>query len=279
MLSSVARTVQKSHQRHALFARLGEVTYLVGQPAFYPELLAALAAHLQAELSMMMRYSKRNAPEYLIHNDLQAEHMEIYLHGLYRVDPIYRLCRNETGEGVKDLTEISTPAELAGDYFKIFLRLTGMSDDLAILFPVGAEDSLGLVYERRSTFSRREIAEMRALFPMLNGLHKLHQRELCAAPHIAAPAVNGQASPRTGLPPVDYKIAVDAFLQTELTPRERDIVGLVLLGYPTAKIADKLGLSVNTIKNHRKRMYSKLDITTERELFLNFVNFLFTDTR
>ena len=135
------------------------------------------------------------------------------------------------------------------------------------------------MYERRSTFSRREIAEMRILYPMLNGLHKLHQRELSAAPHITTPAVSGQVSPRTGLPPVNYKIAVDAFLRTELTPRERDIVGLVLLGYPTAKIADKLGLSVNTIKNHRKRMYSKLDITTERELFLNFVNFLFTDTR
>ena len=279
MLSSVGRTVQTTHQRHALFARLGEVTHLVGRPAFYPELLAALAAHLQADLSMMMRYSKRNAPEYLIHDDLQAEHMEIYLRGLYRVDPIYRLCRNEIGEGVKDLTEISTSEELAGDYFNIFLRLTGMSDDLAILFPVGAEESLGLVYERRSTFSRREIAEMRILYPMLNGLHKLHQRELSAAPHITTPAVSGQVSPRTGLPPVNYKIAVDAFLRTQLTPRERDIVGLVLLGYPTAKIADKLGLSVNTIKNHRKRMYSKLDITTERELFLNFVNFLFTDTR
>jgi DNA-binding CsgD family transcriptional regulator len=276
MLSLVGGTAQDIH-RQALFARLGEVTDLVGEPAFYPELLATLAEYLRTDLSMVMRYSKRNAPEYLIHDDLQAEHMEIYLRGLYRVDPIYRLCRNERGEGVKDLTEISTAEELSGDYFNIFLRLTGMSDDLAILFPVGAEESLGLVYERRSTFSKKEISEMRALFPMLNGLHRLHQRKLSAGPHTATLApFNGHA--RTGLPPVDYKTAVDAFLRAQLTPRERDIVGLVLLGYPTAKIAGKLGLSVNTIKNHRKRMYSKLDITTERELFLNFVSFLFTDT-
>ena len=36
-------------------------------------------------------------------------------------------------------------------------------------------------------------------------------------------------------------------------------------------------VSVNTIKNHKKRLYLKLDITTERELFLNFVSFLFQD--
>jgi len=274
MLSSVGGT-QRTHQLHALLEGLGEVTHLVGQPAFYSKLLAVVGAHLQANFSMMMRYSKRNAPEYVIHDDLDPELMAIYLRGLYRVDPIYRLCHNELGEGVKDLAEISTAEELSGDYFNIFLRLTGMSDDLAILFPIGTEESLGLVYERTVSFSKRETSEMRAVFPMLNGLHQLHQRALGAERGVAPPGpVN--SSVRTGLPPVNYKTAVDDFLRAQLTPRERDIVGLVLLGYPTAKIADKLGLSVNTIKNHRKRMYSKLDITTERELFLDFVNFLFS---
>jgi hypothetical protein len=41
----------------------------------------------------------------------------------------------------------------------------------------------------------------------------------------------------------------------------------------------RLNLSLNTIKNHRKRMYAKLDITTERELFLNFVNFIIAGPR
>jgi DNA-binding CsgD family transcriptional regulator len=195
--------------------------------------------------------------------------MELYRRGLYRVDPIYRLCRNERGQGVKDLTEISTPQELAGDYFKIFLRLTGMADDLAILFPVDERASVGLVFERRTRFLRHEIAEMHALFPLLDSLHRLHQ-------NLSRPT-GRRARQDPGLPPIDYRKAVDAYLRAELTPRERDIVGLVLLGYPTAKIAARLKLSVNTIKNHKKRLYNKLDITTERELFLGFVNFLFED--
>lgn len=70
---------------------------------------------------------------------------------------------------------------------------------------------------------------------------------------------------------IEYGSALDRYLDSSFTPRERDIVRLVLLGYPTSKIADRLGLSVNTIKNHKKRLYAKLDITTERELFLQFL--------
>jgi DNA-binding CsgD family transcriptional regulator len=253
-----------------LLGRLALVADQVGKPDFYPALLAALAAHLKADLPMMMRYSAQDAPEYIIHEGLQPEHMALYRRGLYRVDPIYRLCRGETGQGVKDLTEISTPEELRGDYFKIFLRLTGMADDLAILFPAEDRGTIGLVFERRTRFRREEIAEMHALFPLLGSLHRLHR-------NLSRPADRSR-SKDPGLPPIDYREALDAYLREELTPRERDIVGLILLGYPTARIAARLKLSVNTIKNHKKRMYNKLDITTERELFLGFVNSLFEES-
>ncbi|WP_406648294.1 helix-turn-helix transcriptional regulator [Aliisedimentitalea scapharcae] len=56
----------------------------------------------------------------------------------------------------------------------------------------------------------------------------------------------------------------------DLTPRERDIVRLTLQGHSTAGIAQTLDLSVGNIKNHKRRIYGKLDITSERELFLLF---------
>jgi len=52
---------------------------------------------------------------------------------------------------------------------------------------------------------------------------------------------------------------------------EQEIVELILQGYPTKSIADKLRLSRGTIKNYRQRLYDKLDITTEREIFLAFI--------
>ena len=35
-------------------------------------------------------------------------------------------------------------------------------------------------------------------------------------------------------------------------------------------LAARLGIASGTVKNHRARIYEKLDITTERELFLHF---------
>jgi DNA-binding CsgD family transcriptional regulator len=57
-----------------------------------------------------------------------------------------------------------------------------------------------------------------------------------------------------------------------LTPRETEIVGLMLRGYPTSMIAKRLNVSAGTVKNHRYRLYAKLDITTEREIFSLFLN-------
>jgi DNA-binding CsgD family transcriptional regulator len=65
----------------------------------------------------------------------------------------------------------------------------------------------------------------------------------------------------------------DAWL-APLTQREREIVVLTLEGHPIASIAQRLGVSRGTIKNHRLRLYQKLDITTERELFLTHMQHL-----
>jgi DNA-binding CsgD family transcriptional regulator len=59
-----------------------------------------------------------------------------------------------------------------------------------------------------------------------------------------------------------------------LTQRERQIVSLTLEGHPIASIAKRLGVRPGTIKNHRLRLYQKLDITTERELFLTHMQHL-----
>jgi len=262
----------------AALEQLARVTSRVGEPAFYGHLLKAFREHLGADLSMVMRYSRRGAPEYLLHDGLDAEHMDMYSRGLYRIDPIYKLCRRSRVRGVRDLGAVSTPADRSGDYFNVFLRLTGMADDLVMLLPVDLESCIGVVYERKTVFKSREIAQMRMLYPLIEALHQLHQKTLRAQGGRDA-GVRSQresADPTPGLVPLDHRVALDAFLKRELTPRERDIVHLVLMGYPNIKIAERLKLSLNTIKNHKKRMYVKLDITTERELFLAFVNFLVT---
>ena len=273
----LAQTIKKHEQPRTIevIAHLASIAARIGTENFYGELLDAFAKHLRADLSMVMRYSRRHAPVYVIHEGLEPGHMDLYLRGLYRIDPIYKVCRQSGAEGVRDLASVSTPADRSGDYFNLFLRLTGMADDLVMLLPVDAETYIGVVYERRTPFSPGETEELRTLFPLIESLHGVHQR-IVGAPRPAKAGKKGSGNPPVspGLQPIDHKAALGSFLEHELTPRERDIVHLMLIGYPNIKIAERLKLSINTVKNHKKRMYLKLDITTERELFLAFVNFL-----
>ncbi|MGN8118295.1 response regulator transcription factor [Labrys sp. 22185] len=101
----------------------------------------------------------------------------------------------------------------------------------------------------------------------------LHRTRISPA-HSSAPegwlfTVEKSASSST-----DYDQAIISKLNPTLTPREIDIVKLVLEGHPTATIAQRLKLQRGTVKNHRLRIYEKLDITSERELFLTYIQAL-----
>ena len=56
-------------------------------------------------------------------------------------------------------------------------------------------------------------------------------------------------------------------MAARLSEREQEVVLLTLKGYPVIEIARRLGLTRGTVKNYRLAIYRKLDITTERELF------------
>ncbi|WP_299849491.1 LuxR C-terminal-related transcriptional regulator [uncultured Roseovarius sp.] len=75
-------------------------------------------------------------------------------------------------------------------------------------------------------------------------------------------------------PSLSLEEVIENLYSELLTPREIAISKLVLQGHPTASIAENLGISIGTVKNHRKRMYRKLDITTEREFFLAVLSWL-----
>jgi DNA-binding CsgD family transcriptional regulator len=53
-----------------------------------------------------------------------------------------------------------------------------------------------------------------------------------------------------------------------LSPRERQIVDLILLGCSSEAISHRLDISLHTVKDHRKKIFRKLGISSIAELFI-----------
>ena len=51
-----------------------------------------------------------------------------------------------------------------------------------------------------------------------------------------------------------------------LSRRERQVFGLLILGYINPEIAARLGLSVRTVETHRANLHRKLGLTTRAQL-------------
>ena len=66
--------------------------------------------------------------------------------------------------------------------------------------------------------------------------------------------------------------ALGAFGSSVLTRREQQVVELVLLGHSTRLVAEKLGISAETVKLHRKHAYAKLEVSSQAELFYLFLD-------
>ncbi len=56
-----------------------------------------------------------------------------------------------------------------------------------------------------------------------------------------------------------------------LTTREREISQLILMGHSSNSISLNLGISLPTVKTHRRNIYGKLEISSQAELFSLFL--------
>lgn len=56
-----------------------------------------------------------------------------------------------------------------------------------------------------------------------------------------------------------------------LTPREREILDQLAKGYLYKEIADHLGISLDTVRNHLRKVYEKLHVHSRTEAVLKFL--------
>jgi two-component system nitrate/nitrite response regulator NarL len=94
---------------------------------------------------------------------------------------------------------------------------------------------------------------------LLAAIRKVHAGEAWVDRSMVASLLQEARQARRREDPEAPKIA-------SLTGREREIIGLVAQGNGTRRIAERLGISEKTVRNHLVSVYSKLDVSDRLEL-------------
>lgn len=199
-------------------------------------------------------------PPIALYQDLDeiraATSVDYYATGPYLLDPLYRACRDGVKAGAYRTTQLAPAAFYRSEYYKTFFRKLKIRDEIGLLIANGTESWFVVSLARSARapeFEDEDTNRLNDLFDIIVTTVRLHW---------------GQPS-RTAAQPFDedWEVAMKSFGAAVLSPREHEVMQLVLFGHSTQSAAAVLEIAEGTIKAHRHNAYSKLGISSQAELF------------
>ena len=190
-----------------------------------------------------------------LHSDL--------LKAAYLIGPYYNtLVKAQANDGYYHIDQITPDSFRASEYHRIYYREKKVSDEGMYYVKLNSSRSMGVLVERvrpSPPFDKSTLGDQRALQPLISALVRLRWQM------IGTRVTQGQVVN------VQMATALENFGHDILSYRERQIAELILRGHSSKSGARELGISSETERVHRKRLYSKLGISSQSELFWMFI--------
>ncbi|MEQ4675637.1 LuxR C-terminal-related transcriptional regulator [Providencia vermicola] len=238
--------------------KLPDVIDSVATNQFYPNLLSWLSSFIAFDNAIVYAFEKDTPPRFLSKVERRNSDSvnRIYQRGAYLMDPFYQEIQKGGTSKVLTLKELAPKGFYHTDYYLNFYRKTGWCDEAGLLLEISADRQLGIFFgnEDRPFFSEKYTqAPLKEAFEIICSMARLHKE-------VSPNAVSNH-----------YQNA-DRQTRFGLTPRECEVVELILEGKGSPQIAESLFISLGTVKNHRKNIYQKLNINSQAELFNLLMN-------
>ena len=237
----------------------------LNEPGFAEALSVGIQQWVGADDTALIRYQNTGAPiiEYTLPPRRRGKTtLDRYVTGPFLLDPFYRAATIDEQFGVFQLNVLAPTGFKESEYYRTWYHDCGFQDECGLLIKL-TDGVVNLAFgmtDGSRLFSKRQINLLEAIFPVVEALIRRHWHN-----------ARSPAATQTGLRQ-RLHVALSAFGASVLTRREREVIELVLLGNSTRLIAEKLQISTETIKLHRKHAYAKLDISSQAELFYLFVD-------
>ncbi|GAB0079439.1 MULTISPECIES: response regulator transcription factor [Pseudomonas] len=176
-----------------------------------------------------------------------------YLKGIYPIDPFYGVNCETPRSGLIQLRDVAPDCFEDTEYYQRYFHLNIVADEVQFNCQLDSNRLVCLSFGSHRSYTDEEMGALAMIQPWVISL--MRQR------------VAYEAQERVEVPATD---GLDG-LRAALTAREFDICQLMLSGHSSKGIADRLAISVDTVKTHRRHIYSKLNIKTQSELFASFL--------
>lgn len=240
-----------------------------------PDLPAALATLLRAvapyTYTVIFGYCGTARPLDLF-DDFPAGKRKIfvtdYQDGPYLLDPFFLAASKPVAAGLYRIRDLAPDRFYQGEYFRNYYVQTGLAEEIAFFAPLrdGATVVLSMMRDEKP-FSARELRALDDIRPVIEACVHRHWADL--ADRFAAVA------PVKGVPQQNQiEQSFQSFGQGVLTGREREIVEYTLKGHSAEATGRILGIAPGTVRIHRRNIYAKLQISSQGELFSQFIQTL-----
>ena len=238
----------------------------LGTDDFIPTLADTLCALADADDATVIVYGYEEMPSVSFARPLRGKYestLSTYLTGPFLLDPFYRAAAYDERFGVFRLADLAPSSFRTSEYYKNWYKTCGYEDECGLLIKLSEDNflniSIGLTTEG-ARFKKKHAKALSEVYSISAALCRKHFHDVLKA---RVPTLRER-----------MHRSLAAFGASILTKRERQTVELVLLGHNTRLIAEKLGISIETVKLHRKHAYAKLDISSQAELFFLFMEAL-----
>lgn len=231
----------------------------IGTPAFCPALTNWLQAVVPFTFTVVFGYQGERRPLELFDDfpkDRRKVFVSDYVEGPYLLDPFCQAAIRPVVPGLYRLKTLAPDRFYQGEYYRTYYIRTEIAEEIGYFaeMPGDCHVVFSLMREERP-FSLPEFRRLAALSPVVTALMYRHWAGL--AQDFAA---------RPGPQPDTLGKGLG-----RLTPREREIVAWILKGHSADATGSRLGISPGTVRIHRRNIYAKLGISSQRELFARFM--------
>ncbi|MNQ53333.1 Transcriptional regulatory protein UhpA [compost metagenome] len=237
---------------------LARVFASVGRDAFWRSLVDTLRLLVPLDNALVALMRPGRVPHLLADFEFRGgqdepEDLADYCAGRYLLDPFYLAACNGIADGLHSLESVAPDQFQQSEYYLSYFRSVVGGGELQFICNLD-DGVLGLSLGREQPFAADEYGRLLCVRDWV--LAAMRRQVQLMPPE--APANEALAS--------DLATILGRF-DARLTEREMDTARLILQGFSSKAIAQRLGISPETVKVHRRNLYNKLNVSGHAELF------------